>query len=92
MYPQTARGLTILGLSLSMGCLYANQEVLRRAAIEFYSCPVDRMQLLARPELSEATYDVNACGHIARYTCAKQSGYPLTCAREPDPQQAGPLP
>ena len=62
----------------------------RRAHVEFPSCPADRMKIAARPELSDATYDVDACGHVARYTCSRPSGYPLTCAREPDPQVSPP--
>jgi hypothetical protein len=80
----------LLVLSLSAGCLSANEEALRRAHVEFPSCPADRMKIAARPELSDATYDVDACGHVARYTCSRPSGYPLTCAREPDPQVSPP--
>jgi hypothetical protein len=83
-----ARLAVSLGLLLSTGCLHADTEVLRRAAVEFRPC--QRLELTARPELSEATYDVDACGYVARYTCTKPSGYPLTCAREPDPKQAAP--
>jgi|HubBroStandDraft_2_1064218.scaffolds.fasta_scaffold21998_2 hypothetical protein len=74
---------------LLAGCLHADEEVAKRASIEA-DCPFTQLHLTPRPELSAATYDVSACGRVLRYTCSKPVGYPLTCAREPDPQQAGP--
>jgi hypothetical protein len=72
---------------LLSACLHADEEVVKRAARDV-SCPVDQIRAVPRPELSEATYDVDACGHLLRYTCSKSAGYPLTCARAPDPQPA----
>jgi len=36
-----------------------------------------------RSELSEGTYDVEACGHRARYTCSSAYKGQSLCAREP---------
>jgi hypothetical protein len=74
----------VLLASVANGCLYADEEVIKRAAHEV-PCDPSRIHATPRPELSEATYDVEACGHLLRYTCSKPMGRPLTCAREPNP-------
>lgn len=52
-----------------------------RASHEF-NCPKEQVVLRGRPDLSSATYDVEACGRRARYTCAITK-YQDVCAREP---------
>jgi hypothetical protein len=70
-----------------MGCHHAAEDVVVRGSNEF-SCAPANVRAVPRPELSEATYDVTACGHVARYTCTRAVGYPLTCIRAPDPPVA----
>ncbi len=78
-----------LGLTLFVGgCTTTDGLATARAANEF-QCPADRVVLSPRPDLSDGTYDVDACGHHARYTCIVDYGdsFPIAtaqaCAREP---------
>lgn len=85
MHTAIASSLAILAAALAVGCHHASEDVVVRASHEF-ACPPADVRAVPRPELSDATYDVTACGHLARYTCTRSVGYPLNCVREPDPQ------
>jgi hypothetical protein len=71
-------------LAASAGCYGVEDSARIRAAGEF-RCPEDQVVLTARPELSDDTVDVEACGHRARYTCPEKrnQGAPRACVREP---------
>jgi hypothetical protein len=70
---------------LSAGCMTPRDMARSRAANEFH-CPEDSVFLIERPSLSSGTYDVQACGHAARYTCVVSGRYgPSVCTREPYP-------
>lgn len=80
---QVSIGLALLSCT---GCT-PEARVTARAANEF-SRPEEHVQVSPRPDLSEMTYDVKACGHVARYTCAGSIGSmdnPMVCVREPLP-------
>jgi hypothetical protein len=65
-------------------CVDTESFIRVRAAREL-QCPPDQMTLVARPDLTPNTYDVNACGRQARYTCARgyYSSSEAICVREP---------
>jgi len=71
-------------LALTSGCYGVEDSAKIRAANEF-RCPEDQIVLTPRPDLSEDTVDVFACGYRARYTCPskRNSSVPRTCVREP---------
>ena len=76
-------GLALLSFP---GCT-PEARVTARAAHEF-SCPEEQVQVTPRPDLTETTYDVRACGHVARYTCTgsiDSMDNPMVCVREPLP-------
>jgi hypothetical protein len=67
----------------SQGCYDPADTARVRAANEFDCAPVD-VSVETRPELSEYTVDVSACGHPARYTCPPAGrGHGPYCTREP---------
>jgi hypothetical protein len=75
------RPLLLLFL-LSSSCITLGSLARRRASNEF-KCPEEQVVLHERPELSIGTYDVEACGHRARYTCSSAYKGHSLCAREP---------
>ncbi len=80
---QTIVGV-LVGLG-TMGCVTPEGLARERAANEF-KCPPTRVFLTPRPELSDGTFDVEACGRKARYTCIASYGETSVtngCAREP---------
>ena len=79
--------VAVLLAACLVGCTTTEGLATARAANEFH-CPENRVVLSARPELSEGTYDVDACGHHARYTCIVDYGDSFVpsvqaCTREP---------
>jgi hypothetical protein len=66
----------------------ARDSALDRAANEF-NCARSSVVATPRPELSDRTWDVTACGHSARYTCPANDGFGyqsstrVRCIREP---------
>jgi len=77
----------VLVAACAVACTTTESVATLRAANEFH-CPEDRVGLTPRPDLSEGTYDVDACGHQARYTCIVDYGDSVvpevqTCTREP---------
>jgi hypothetical protein len=79
----------------SSGCgAFVMDAVLRRASNEF-ACPSQRIEVIRRTDLTSGTYDLDACGSRARYTCIAQGDdYPpdVQCLREPDPSKWDPDP
>jgi hypothetical protein len=81
-----------MALVLGAGCVSAT-EVARASAVDRAAselgCARERVIVTPRPDLSHRTFDVNACGHAARYTCpvkgegAFQSSARVDCIREP---------
>jgi hypothetical protein len=69
---------------LAAGCITPEGLARTRAANEF-NCPEEQVVLTERQELSAGTFDVNACGHVARYTCLTNARGTSGCAREPYP-------
>lgn len=87
MHARSRRAVAALFAACLVGCTTTEELATTRAANEFH-CAEDRVVLTPRPELSEGTYDVDACGHHARYTCIvdyADSFVPnvQTCTREP---------
>jgi hypothetical protein len=74
------RLLLLLTLLLS-SCVTPASLARTRASNEF-KCPKEQVLLQERPELSDGTFDVQACGQRARYTCTSRS-YQQSCVREP---------
>ncbi len=60
------------------------ESVARRRASNEFQCPEEKVQVQQRLELSGSTFDVEACGHRARYTCIFAHGLEV-CSREPMP-------
>jgi hypothetical protein len=73
-------GLLLPFLLLS-SCVTSASLARTRASHEF-KCPEEQVVLRGRSDLSEGTYDVEACGRRARYTCTAGK-YTHICAREP---------
>ena len=71
----------LLVFLLSSSCVTSASLARTRASREF-KCPEEQVVLHGRSDLSEGTYDVEACGRRARYTCTA-SKYTHLCAREP---------
>jgi len=71
----------VLLFLLSSSCVTLESLARTRASHEF-KCPEQQVVLNSRPELSDGTYDVEACGQRARYTCSAYH-YQHICAREP---------
>jgi hypothetical protein len=67
---------------LSSSCVTLASLARLRASHEF-KCPQDQVVLHERSELSVGTYDVEACGHRARYTCSSAYKGHSVCVREP---------
>ncbi len=80
--PETCALLSCLGL-VSIGCAF-QLEAVRRASNEF-SCPPDQIAAVARPDIAENVYDLNACGTLVRYSCVWGENMAEQCIREPDP-------
>ena len=75
---------TLLGAfaMAAIGCMSTRTAAVQRASAEF-SCPEDRVTSTPRPDISGGTYDVSACGQVARYTCAQNPNLlDPTCVRE----------
>ncbi len=81
-----ARGIVGLLLALpllwSVGCADREEMARVRAAHEL-RCPTDEVGVAPRPDISDGTFDVEACGQRARYTCFARRARGLGCAREP---------
>lgn len=73
------------------GCVSLADVAVNRASREFV-CPADRIGILARSDISMNLYDLEACGHRARYSCLESENLPATCVREPDPPKWDPDP
>ncbi len=67
----------------------ATVSVAAQAAGEF-ECPSNRVNVIARGDISHGTYDVEACGKRARYVCLKAGG--VHCLHQPDPARWDPDP
>src|SRR5687768_8645723 len=67
---------------LSSSCITLPSLARRRASNEF-RCPQEQVVLRDRSDLSVGTYDVEACGHRARYTCSSAYKGQSVCVREP---------
>ena len=73
-------------------CIVTPLTLARTRASREFNCPEEAVQLRQRTDFSWNTYDVNACGHRARYTCIV-SRYTNACAREPmEPDATAPQP
>ena len=68
-------------LLVPLSCVTPDSLARTRASHEF-KCPEDQVALRPRSDLSDGTYDVEACGRRARYTCTLTK-YQHVCAREP---------
>ena len=80
-------------LILSSCGAFGLDALLRRASNEL-ACPRERIEVIRRNDLTSATYDVEACGSRARYTCvsADDNLPDVQCVREPDPARWDPDP
>lgn len=78
---------------LASGCATEFDVVTQRASNEF-TCPRERVEVIARNDIQPGTYDLDACGVRARYTCAGgvDKYEPERCVREPDPSSWNPDP
>ena len=68
-------------LVLLSSCVMPSSLARTRASHEF-KCPEEQVVLHERSDLSQGTYDVEACGRRARYTCTV-TRYQNVCVREP---------
>jgi hypothetical protein len=66
---------------LVASCVSTDSLARQRASNEF-RCAEDRVVLTRRRDLSEGTFDADACGHHARYTCVITQREHV-CTREP---------
>jgi len=73
---------SLLFLSLLASSCVTSASLARTRASREFKCPEKQVVLHWRSDLSEGTYDVEACGRRARYTCTA-SKYTHMCAREP---------
>lgn len=78
----TTRLGVLLPLLLASSCIVTPGSVARTRASHEFNCPKEKVTLRWRPSLSDGTYDVAACGHRARYTCAVGKSVGV-CVREP---------
>jgi hypothetical protein len=81
--PRAHMVLFLLALA-PLACADTEGAIRVRASNEFH-CPQEQVALTARPELTSNTFDVSACGSVARYTCARgyYSSSDAICIREP---------
>jgi hypothetical protein len=71
--------------ALASGCYDAAEVARDRARNEFH-CPPERVVLSPREDLSPYTFDIDACGQRARYTCPRPHRlHEAACVREPAP-------
>ena len=73
------------------GCVCLADVAANRASREF-ACPPEQVGVLERSDISTSVYDLEACGHRARYSCLVSNSLPATCVREPDPPKWDPDP
>jgi hypothetical protein len=82
----------VLILFFGVACATTGDSAIRRASREF-SCPEEKIGLIERADISDNLYDIEACGHRARYLCIISSrGVVTACMREPDPPKWDPDP
>jgi hypothetical protein len=87
-YPKMAVSLALF----AAGCATNWTPAIRRASREF-ACPEEKIVLIERADLSDDLFDIEACGHRARYMCVFAGKYqPNHCIREPDPPRWDPDP
>lgn len=81
------------GAMMSGGCAFGLDAVVQRASNEF-ACPREQVEVIERNDIGQGTYDLDACGSRARYTCfAIDDNVPnVRCVREPDPPRWDPDP
>ena len=80
------------GVGCATTCATPGDRAIQRASREF-SCPEEKIGLIERDDLSNNLYDIEACGHRARYTCVvSTTGVVTACVREPDPPKWDPDP
>jgi hypothetical protein len=77
----TFKGLSVFALCATFGCVTRQELAARRASREF-SCPEPLVVAVPRPDISDDTVDVRACGQVARYDCFREK-YGNHCVREP---------
>jgi hypothetical protein len=83
-----------LCVGMSGCCAFGLEALLGRASNEF-ACPRERIEVIRRNDIGPGTYDLDACGSKARYTCiSADDTYPpdVRCVREPDPSRWDPDP
>lgn len=74
------------------GCVTFPGPLIQRAANEL-ECDATRVNVVQRGDIGYELYDVEACGHRARYSCVGAAGdEPYHCIHEPDPARWDPDP
>jgi hypothetical protein len=82
--------VAVVGVAVS-GCSMTH-PLIHRVSNEFECAPA-RINVVARRDVSFELYDVEACGHRARYSCVGGGRYePYHCVHEPDPPKWDPDP
>lgn len=87
-----------------LGCAFPmpGDAAVQRASREF-SCPPAKIGVIERSDIADSLFDLEACGHRARYSCFYNDpygrGYAVIgetgrnqCIREPDPDAWSPDP
>ena len=90
MTPSTGKALAraAVGLLIALPLLWSaacadREEMARVRAANELRCPGAQVGVAPRPDISDGTFDVDACGQRARYTCFANGAKELGCAREP---------
>lgn len=92
MYRLVPRSPLLVLLCLGVaGCWSFGDMAVHRASNEF-SCQPEKVQIIERADISAGLFDVEACGHRARYICFVAEHAHRRCVREPDPPQWAPDP
>ena len=68
-------------LIATAGCTLPHGAAVR-ASREF-RCPIERIRVVERRDISPGLADVQACGHVARYNCGRLYRRADNCVREP---------
>lgn len=82
----------VLVLFFGVGCATTGDRAIRRASREF-SCPEEEIGLIERTDISDNLYDIEACGHRARYLCiisSRGGGYGVHARARPAEVGPGP--
>lgn len=76
--------LALLAASVG-GCIPYVDPLIQRASAEL-GCEPTMINMIERGDIGYAVFDVEACGHRARYTCVGGRHEPYHCIHEPDPR------